>query len=578
VSRWHASAVWVAFALAALLAFTFGFHRIDSSDIWIHLAAGEYILDHGRVPDRDPFSSESPAPEWINTQWLAETILAALHRRGGWPLLVLTSALVTCASIVLPFAWMLRRGGLAITAAWPFAAAALFSTLIAYERFFVRPEALSFLFTAIWVCALDHADLSRRRPVLLLVLLQIVWCNAHAAFPLGVALGAAAVIGTRIDRGRRAARPAAWWLPLALVAASCVNPYGVRLPLHVLRSVPALDHGPLQEGVVEWQPTFATADTAAIVGDITLVAFIASLGFLAWALVRARRHVPVTDLLVVLGTTLLAFMARRHLAMYAVSALPLAAAALTRARPRFRLSTAAAVGISLLSAAFLAMLWRGDFYARLGPPRVTGWGMSETDHPIGAARVLRHIDVRSPVFTNIAAGSYLLWSGRGDPAPFIDGRLLEPERFARYRAALSATRAFGALAQEQRFEAVLLSMTPHPPPVLFRHLVDVAAWHLVYLDGEGALFVHADVARRHPDLPDLDPEQPLPGLVGGAPVAPGRRCHPDAEARRGELLLRLGYPEAAAADLSRALERCPDARLALLLGGIGSRRAPGRAP
>ena len=574
MNRGDALAAWAAFAVVAGLAFTFGFHRIDSSDIWIHLASGEHILDHGRVPDRDPFAAESPAPEWLNAQWLAETVLAALHRLGGWPLLVCASALAACASIVLPFAWALRHGAPGLTGAWPFAAAAILASLIAYERFFVRPEAITFLFTAIWVGALGHADLSRRRTLLLLVLLQIVWCNTHAAFPLGIAFASAAAIGPRLDRRRADAPPAAaWWLPLALVVASCVNPYGPRLPLHVSRSLLAIDQGPLQEGVVEWQPTFASVDLAAIASDITLVTFIASLGLVAAVLVYARRDLRVAELLVVVGMTALALLARRHLAVYAVSVLPLAAAALSR-RAVMRRGAWPAAATALLALGLMAGLVRGDFYARFGPPRVTGWGLSETDHPIAAADVLRRLDVRSPVFTNIAAGSYLLWACRGAPAPFVDGRLLAPERFARYRAALSSTRAFGALAQAQRFEAALLSLTPHPPEILFRHLVDLAAWHLVYLDGEGALFVHADVALRHPDLPSLDPDHPLPALAATAGASRAGSCDPGPDGRRGEVLLRLGYPAAAAADLSRALERCQDPRLAALLRAIDSRRAP----
>src|SRR5438105_2431036 len=47
------------------------FRPLWHSDFWGHLKFGQWIVEHGRLPDREPFSpfSDSSAP-YVNFQWL----------------------------------------------------------------------------------------------------------------------------------------------------------------------------------------------------------------------------------------------------------------------------------------------------------------------------------------------------------------------------------------------------------------------------------------------------------------------------------------------------------------------------
>ncbi|MFQ5600815.1 MAG: hypothetical protein ACE5G2_09710, partial [Candidatus Krumholzibacteriia bacterium] len=197
---------WAAVAALALPAFLLGFHRIDSSDIWIHLAAGRHIVETGSVPERDPFSPPDTAANWINTQWLADVVLFLLHRVGASAALVTWAAILGGVALVLPCALAMRRR---VVRLWPYLVALLLAMIIAYERFFVRPELVSLLLLAAATQLLRQRGPRTRGVVLALVAVQIAWSNSHAASVLGPILALLAWLGDAVDRRLRRADGAA---------------------------------------------------------------------------------------------------------------------------------------------------------------------------------------------------------------------------------------------------------------------------------------------------------------------------------------------------------------------------------
>src|SRR6476469_7935594 len=53
-------------------------------DVSWHIAAGNWILSHGRIPTTDPFSFTAAGHPWIATEWLAEIIQALAFRLAGY--------------------------------------------------------------------------------------------------------------------------------------------------------------------------------------------------------------------------------------------------------------------------------------------------------------------------------------------------------------------------------------------------------------------------------------------------------------------------------------------------------------
>ena len=526
-------------------------HAIDAADIWIHLAAGRFIAAHG-WPAQDPFSAP-PQPPWLAHDGLASLVLWATHAATGPAGLVVLSAMACAGALVLPLA-LARRDRLPSLA---FECALLAGAFIACERFFVRPEVFTFLFAAIWVQALARGLPRRGRDVVALAALQALWANMHAAFVLGPLLAALAVAGDLVDTRRRERRwrpPGALraLLPVAALAACCVHPYGPGVLAHVLRAGRDVGAGELRRGIAEWQPTFA----GPIAGDPTLAVFVMSLAVVAGLAWWGRRRVRGFELLAVLVLAALACTSRRHLALWALVALPCAAAwwARREAARATRGRGVAGAFVLLLALAFALDVTRGRFYARFGPPRQLGFGVSSADHALDAVAFVQREGLGGPLFNNIAAGSLLL-ERTGTALPvWVDGRLLDAARFRAYRRCLESPAAFDALAAEQDFRLVVLAMQPHPPVRLVRHLNASPAWRLVFLDGEGAVWVRAGV---RDDLAALSLDAPLAAAPTGARAGFWNVCDAGEAGRRGLLLHALGYPGAARDDLIRARLHCP---------------------
>ena len=56
---------------------------IFDPDIWWHLQAGRWIVDHGQLPDTDPFSAYGEGKPWVAYSWLFEVGMYGLVQLCG---------------------------------------------------------------------------------------------------------------------------------------------------------------------------------------------------------------------------------------------------------------------------------------------------------------------------------------------------------------------------------------------------------------------------------------------------------------------------------------------------------------
>ena len=69
------------------------------TDTWWHLRTGEWILEHGRIPQTDPFSFTRLGEDWRIPGWLVQAPMAWMYRLGGPGLLNLwVAGMVTLAT------------------------------------------------------------------------------------------------------------------------------------------------------------------------------------------------------------------------------------------------------------------------------------------------------------------------------------------------------------------------------------------------------------------------------------------------------------------------------------------------
>jgi hypothetical protein len=171
-----------ALAVAALLGFAAiaGLFRARAYDLFWHLAAGRWIVAHGRLPRTDPFRFSSGGAPWVDHEWLFQVAAYGVERLGGLPGLVLAR----CAAAVV-LAWLLlaglRRSGVPRAWAVPVVLAAV---LGARPRMFLRPELVTLVALAFLLSLLQAWRRARPgRPRLAwagaMIALVLVWANAH---------------------------------------------------------------------------------------------------------------------------------------------------------------------------------------------------------------------------------------------------------------------------------------------------------------------------------------------------------------------------------------------------------------
>ncbi len=247
------SNVFVAVVFIGL--FAMAARNVTDPDVWWHLKAGEYMVEHKGVPHTDPFSYTRAGQPWVAHEWLTEVLLYESQRIAGLGgLIVIFSAIIGATFFLL----YLRCGADAYVAG----VATLYAAWVTIPIWGVRPQVISLLLTSLWLLILERAE---RKPKLLwwTLPLMLLWVNLHAGFALGLALSALFLVGDGIERWMGAQpflprlRHAAFLLLLNLLVVP-INPNGLRMfsyPLETLRSAA------MQNYIAEWaSPNFHHGD------------------------------------------------------------------------------------------------------------------------------------------------------------------------------------------------------------------------------------------------------------------------------------------------------------------------------
>jgi hypothetical protein len=218
---------------------------ISTVDLAYHVRAGAVILDGRALPSPDTFTFTAAGQPWVDQQWAAQTVFAAVFRVGGWGLLT-----VLRAAAVGTISWLVfraaRSSGVGTRAAAWLTLAGFGVGLVALG---LRPQLLGMVLFAATVAILAGRD---RYPRLVgtIPLIALAWANVHGSFFL-----APAAVGVAWLEDTRSARPGARRLLAVLVAsglATLLNPYG---PSVWNYAVGLAANPTIRRLITEWQPT-----------------------------------------------------------------------------------------------------------------------------------------------------------------------------------------------------------------------------------------------------------------------------------------------------------------------------------
>ncbi len=233
----------------------------DPDTCWL-LKLGSWILEHGRLPQTDPFSF-TYALVWngqpvVLYQWLSELIFSLAYKALALPgLLALCAIMLVLAFYAMPLR-ILCREGVGVASA---AGLTLLMVLAASFHFLARPEIFSYLLTAIWIdrlAALDHLP-GRARinwpAVVTFFFLMVIWCNLHTGFVAGLVLLVIYALSSVVafaaaPAGTAKVNATALTALGASLAATLINPWGIGLWTYL----PRLFFPAFNQHVVELKP------------------------------------------------------------------------------------------------------------------------------------------------------------------------------------------------------------------------------------------------------------------------------------------------------------------------------------
>lgn len=176
------------------------------SDFWWHISNGRYIVASGSLPQKDPFcftsaleENKNPFPEWENfilkQYWLSQIIFYFIYDYSGIAGIIIARSLLLILLLILVF-WRLQRWSVSFPVAFLFTFAVFIASLKATGE---RPVLFTILFTALIYFLLEDFREKKKKRILLLVPLMLLWCNLHGGFIIGIAVIIAFMFGEGIN-------------------------------------------------------------------------------------------------------------------------------------------------------------------------------------------------------------------------------------------------------------------------------------------------------------------------------------------------------------------------------------------
>lgn len=446
-------ATWAAIgALLFGLAWT-GAHI--NGDGFLYIAHGRFMLDHGALPEVDPFSQSSIHAPLILHMVLCMLGFAVVDATLGLAWLVPITALAAALALL----GMVRLAGTRLTAVLAALALVLLLVVIDKELFEVRGQAFAYAPFVMFLVVLRRALAGDMRAVPFGVPLVALWANLHPSFLIAIALPVLCLLAFIVEEERKSA-PVVGALAAAALLGSFISPYGPRLVLDVLSLVgdpttSMIDHmrsPPPSPGFLAW-----LAASLAIVG--------------AYA-IRGPAHNRRVYVLVAAALIIATLMSRR----YAVFATGFEIMLLGPLLSQRKLARSIELGVAIAS------LVAGAWFVQRGADELT------EDMPLEHVAVLENARLPDRVLTEFAWGGALMYAWGEARGVHIDGRnnLYANGVFDDYlRFIFDAERSLPLLDLYE----INTVLWPSPPSwKLNDALARSPAWRLVYRDEKAALW------------------------------------------------------------------------------------------
>lgn len=450
-------------------------------DIWWHLRAGEWILQHHSLPHVDPFSRSAAQQPWAAYSWLFEVLVLKLYRN-----LDLTGLVAYSSALTLAITAAIHHATNRLQADFTKVMLLTFAAAISISRLYApRPWLFTILFFVIEIDVLMYARRTgKTRELLFLPVLFALWSNLHIQFVDGLLVLALAVAEAFLSEGwwQRARLPRATmcWAGIACLLATMANPYGWKIyqVAYALASQP---------GVLNTVSELQAMPFRSLSDFLVLGLILAAVASLA-----GRKRIPIFEALLLALAVFLSFRSQRDLWFGSLVAVVILASETSGAEEQrqhclplwIKPLIAVFVGLAVFSGAKVLHVNNAKLHERLAQ-----------EMPVQAVELVKKRGYSGPLYNDYEWGGFLLWHLRMPVS--IDGRaaLYGDQRINR---SIATWRAEPDWASDPELASASLVIAPVKAPLTQILRLD-SGFHLVYEDKVAAVFSHFQPATRLSD-------------------------------------------------------------------------------
>ncbi len=467
--------------------FILALFRIIDMDLFMHLRNGEDILRTRVIPQRDIYSFTAYGEPWVNHEWLFGVSSFIIYSIGGYDLLVILKCLIIGSGFMIVYFSAVQRGA---DPRWA-VIFCVFAAVFARFRFFARPSAVTFLFTALFFYLIVNKRKGRDKRLWALPALMIVWANMHAACVIGIALftlytALQLLYSFLYPSSHSLANPQNrrefFFLLLiwgACIAAVFINPNGGRLPHYIFKITGSLDVNRPRE----WRS----------ITNPMRFPFLAVYVLVLYAvLILTVKKIKPFEYITTLLITAASVKYLRNIDFLAILT-PAAAAvqiSLLPGRTLFgklsilnkRMVRNAAAGLAVAG-----LLWAAFFSGWAENRRVFqfGTGVNENIFPVDIPEFLRKHDISGRLCHNNNYGGYIMWAWPGRPKVFEDGRV---EIYDKFRKQI-LKEGFSNILEKYGIKYALIENSFEQNAYVKYFFSGYQKWALLYYDDFKLLFV-----------------------------------------------------------------------------------------
>lgn len=462
---------------------------LGDADTGYHIRAGEFILDNRRIPDTDIFSFLTPPLPWTLHEWLAEVIMALMHRLAGITGVAILFSFLIALSGYLIFTLLLKKRANLIFSS----IAVLLVTLSSASNWLARPHVFTYVILVVWYHLLNQYQYREQNQLYVLPLIMVVWVNLHGGFILGLILLGVYLFGNlaqycfaapndrirSLDKTRRIGV-----IMIACVLVALFNPYGYDTLLFPFRVV---QDKFLMDSIAEYlSPNFHS--NLVMPFELLLLATIA-----IFAVSSSKLDLIELTLIILFGH--MALFSSRHIPLFAIVAGPVL---VKQAQLAFesidgwlvamlkqRMENLAAIDQSTVR-----FLWPVIAIGMVSTLAVSGTIKHDFDSkyvPTKAVEFIQQEGITGNMFNEDEFGDYIIYATWPRYRVYIDGRtdMYGASRVKEYLTLTQAKEGWESLMDKHQITWVFHA----PTSMLSKTLLERPDWKLLYSDKVANIFV-----------------------------------------------------------------------------------------